>query len=272
MQRFRSSAVIVLLLAHAVSGVAAQRSEPTFEVVSIKRNGNPRPTQIGFPPGSFVAIYTPLRPLIGLIYGADAETEVIGGPAWLDVEPFDIEAKAEGNPTQPIIKSMARALLEERFQLKVRREEREGPAWALVPVSSGDTHRGLRLATDRDCATDRQLVSPTLPMCGFRLPVIAEREVVLRGYYVTMDQIARNLKTFAGRPVVDRTGLTGRYSFELKAMRETSAASRGSIGDVGISATLLDDALREQLGLKLESARTSVDVIVIEAVQPPTPN
>jgi uncharacterized protein (TIGR03435 family) len=151
-----------------------------------------------------VAIYTPLRPLIGLIYGDDTETEVIGGPAWLDVEPFDIEAKADGNPSQPIIKAMARALLEDRFRLKARREEREVPAWALVAVSTGGTDRRLRVGSDRDCTADRQLVSPTLPMCGFRLPVIAEREVLLRGYYVTMDQIARNLKAFAGRPVVNR--------------------------------------------------------------------
>jgi uncharacterized protein (TIGR03435 family) len=252
--------------------VAAPQSTATFDVASVKPSLNPRSTQIGFPPGGFVAVYTPLRPLISLIYGEEPETEVIGGPAWLDFDPFDIEAKADGNPSPANLKIMARALLEDRFKLKVHHEQREAPVYALTAGPAGETARQLRVHVEGDCATDRRLVTPTLPICGFGLPVIGEREVVLRGRNVTMNQIAANLKTFAGRPVLDRTSLSGRFSFELTIKREVPSSVGGGSNAPGVSATLLGDALRDQLGLRLESARAPVNVVVIDSVQRPTAN
>lgn len=268
--RAAKSTVPVLVMAHVL--IAAPQPAPTFDVTSVKPSLNPRSTQIGFPPGGFVAVYTPLRPVISLIYGEDPETEVIGGPAWLDFDPFDIEAKAEGSPSAANLKIMTRALLEDRFKLKVHHEQREAPVYALTTGPAGETGRQLRVHVEGDCATDRRLVTPTLPICGFGLPVIGEREVVLRGRDVTMSQIARNLKAFAGRPVLDRTGVSGRFSFELTVAREAPTGVGGGSIAPGVSATLLGDALREQLGLTLESARAPVDVVVIDSVQRPTAN
>lgn len=269
MHRAVSSTVSVL--AHALLLGAAAQPESTFDVASIKRSLKPRSTQIGFPPGGFIAVYTPLRPLISLIYGDDPETEVIGGPAWVDFDPFDIEAKAEGNPSPANLKVMARALLEDRFKLKAHHEQRETPVYALITRPAGETGPQLRLHVEGDCTADRRVVTPTLPVCGFGLPVVGEKEIVLRGRDVTMNQIARNLKSFAGRPVLDRTGLAGRFSFELRVARETPPGV-GSTAVPGISATLLADALREQLGLRLESTRGPVDVVVIDSVEQPAAN
>src|SRR4029453_6241289 len=138
--RGANSTVLLLVMAH-VLGVAAPQSTATFDVASVKPSLNPQSPRFGFPPGGFSAVYTPLRPLISLIYGEEPETEVIGGPAWLDFDPFDIEAKGDGNPSPANLKIMARALLEDRFKLKVHHEQREAPVYALTAGPAGETAR-----------------------------------------------------------------------------------------------------------------------------------
>ena len=96
----------------------------------------------------------------------------------------------------------------------------------------------------------------------------------MRGYNVTMEQIANNLKPFAGRPIVDETDVTSRFSFELKVPRQTPppAPSPRLPADPGMSNTQFADALKDQLGLKLKSTRRSINVLVIDSVQWLSPN
>ena len=142
-------------------------------------------------------------------------------PKWATDEQFDIQARAEGNPTKDQMRAMVRALLEERFKLKVHRETREVNVLALVPTQAGELGPKLRLhAADDECSGP---LAPYPPVCG----VIAHLAPSVPGRSsfgardVSMDSLASSLPTQTGvgalrKPVLDKTGLRGRYDFTFE--------------------------------------------------------
>lgn len=259
-----------------VIGLQAQTTE-TFEVASIRRNltGNQQGGGLAGPQpgGRFIAIGAPLRRLIVDAYGV----QVIGGPAWIDTDRFDVNARADGDRTPADIRRMLQPLLAERFKLIVHSETREMPVYLLTAARTDGALRATLRQSDAKCAEEARNFFPSgapgfPPACGdFRL---GARALTARG--MTMAGLARLLSRGVGRPVLDRTGLASAYDLELEWSSDVGleSAPPGSAGasELRPDGVSLFTALQEQLGLRLQASRAPVEVMVVDQAEPPSPN
>jgi uncharacterized protein (TIGR03435 family) len=264
----------VLILATAAL-FAQSAAPPHFEVASIKPSSAPRFTTSARPmPGGRFHAVGPLRLLIRVGYNLH-EFQVLGGPAWIDNDPFEVDAKAEGNPTREQLLEMLQPLLEERFHLKVHRESRELPVYALGIAKSGS-----KLPAPKDSCIPFDPTAPlppvTSPPCG-RLAVVGSATAwQLRGAGIGIPELVGTLANTLGRAVLDRTGLTGTYDIHAEFTPDSLTA--GMAGMFGPPAEpdkappSIITAVQEQLGLRLESTKGPVDVLVIDHVERPTAN
>ena len=253
---------------------SADAEARSFEVASIKPKGaGGGMVLMQVLPGGRVNIANASARLLIRQAHRVQDYQIVGGPRWMNTDHFDIAAKAAGNPSQSDLQAMLRALLIDRFQLVTRGEQRELPIYALVPAPGNAAPRGLRPATP--CFTAPLNLPPQqLPLgetpCGFRLSPGR-----LAGHGVTMGALAISLANLAGRMVVDRTGRNEEFDFELawtpfqaQAPLDPSAAPDRPV-DAGPS---LFTAIQEQLGLRLQSDRAPVDVLVVDRLERPTPD
>ena len=235
----------------------------------------------------FTAVNTPLRDIIRFAYKLEPFQTIEGDRRWLD-DRFDIAAIIPDSQSTGDESAMLRALLAERFKLSVRWATRERSVYALV-LARRDERLGPGMKPSTvDCnverATPRQLIearrdqpisagdyaSLTRPVCDMIFQPFRAR---IHAGARTMGDLARVLSRLPmlGSPVVDRTGLTGAFDFELAFVPER-AAGAANVSATGSNDPTLFVALQEQLGLKLESSRGSVEVLVIEGVERPTPD
>jgi uncharacterized protein (TIGR03435 family) len=247
-----SFALVIVALTAIVTGIAAQ-APIAFDAVSIKPNrsaetgGTSRAT-----PGRYQGTNVTLMRLIRLAYRPVQEFE--GGPDWINTEHFDVDARADGTPTQEQMLAMLRAMLAERFALQVRQETRERPVYALA-LARRDGKPLLKRADDAPC--------PGGPgTCGVRLG-----DGTLNSRSITMARLAGEL-SFVGRKVIDRTGLDGAFDVNLQWTPDAPGAAPGTDSNLPSIFT----ALQEQLGLKLEPTTGPVDVVVIVRAEKPTAN
>jgi len=254
--RARAATMILAVIAWSVL-LDAQAPKPAFEVASIKRNlsGPFVSTQNLTPGGTFTAVNLTLSRLIQFAYEIH-ESQLIGGPAWVREDRFDINAKAGAEVTAAQARVMLQSLLEGRFRLRLRKEQREMPLLALV-LARSDGRVGPNL---HDCAnlseeSRRAVVSapPGGSAAAGDCPGVAA--------LVTL--AARNLNAM----VIDRTGLSGRWRYEIYFGPDLPSPDAGNA-----SLATFTTALREQLGLKVEKSRGPVDVLIIESIEPPTEN
>ncbi len=269
---------------------------PKFEVASVRPNtsGDNRMTVQMLPGGRYNAINIPPRLLIMNSYGLQ-EHQLVGAPAWIASERFDIVAKAEGDLEPPAsrvgpsrVQLMVRALLEERFKLKVHHEPREVPVYELVRArADGQLGRELKLSTV-DCeaivAARRSGGAPAeppkpgeRPQCGAR---VGFGELIAGGQPLL--ELVSLLSATVGRNVIDRTGLTGRYDIHLRWTPDRvlqRAAGTTSNEPIRVNGVEIDPngpsiftALQEQLGLKLEAERATVEALVIDHIERPSPD
>jgi uncharacterized protein (TIGR03435 family) len=236
---------------------ACWAQQPQFEVASVKPS---RPDAIGSnfnrrPGGGIEAVNVSLKELILFAYDI-REQQLVGGPAWLDKDHYDILAKPQenDNPTgakRPFeedfrqIRLKMRSLLAGRFQLVAHNETRQLPIYALV-VAKGGPH--------------------LTPSTSERLSIHNQKGRV-ECQKVSMKQFAENTLTYRmGRTVVDKTGLTGEFDFDLRYADDQAAPST----DPELPDFLT--VLREQLGLRLEGQQGPVDVIVIDRAEKASAN
>ena len=282
MVKARCAAIGVAALVGSIAGALAAQTpaSPAFEVASIKPNksGNSGWLMAPQPGGRVVAENVPLRALIQAAYQLRA-FQVLGGPGWLDTERFDIAAKAAGNPNPNEMLPMLRTLLAERFKLAVHTETREQPIYALT-LSLSDGKLGSRLrASDANCAAAARNALPTRadpnrpPPCGdFRM---SAGRLIATG--MSMEHLALRLSERVNRPVQDRTALAGVFDLDLEFSADQlhqpgPPGANANPGPADPSAPSLFTALQEQLGLKLESTRGPVEILVIDHVEQPTDN
>jgi uncharacterized protein (TIGR03435 family) len=279
-----------------VKAQAPAASAQTFEVASIRRNLS------GPAPGLAQPVITQQHRLTGrnvtvreLIryayrYQYRPASLIKGGPDWLDSERFDLLAQAEepfeAVPRRGLLpadaEAMLRSLLEERFQLKVRTEISQEPAYALV-VDRADGKLGPGLTPPRDDCFSSMIPmnSPdpahaNMKRCPMGFSTVDGASQYEMGN-VTITDIAGLLSTFPiiDAVVVDQTGLTGRYTMKVRFQGVTLQTPDGrrvpaavAEGDV----PPLPGAVRQQLGLRLERTRATVEVLIIERVERPTEN
>lgn len=261
---------------------------PSFEVASIKPSkSDERGTYLRRQPGGlYRATNVPLRALIASAYLNQFPPKgerIVGGPGWIDTEHFDIEAKAKGNPSAEQVNLMAQSLLEDRFKLVVYHESRQLPIYALVLSKAGKTGPQLVEHSDNAKCADPAAGPPPPPAAGEAVPAFCGGFFMMRGggalqesgNKITMDMLAQFLGQSVDRTVVDRTGLSGVFDFTLEFAPELGPGSQSgataSASDPSVPPSIFT-ALQEQLGLKLESQKGPVDVLVIDHVEQPTPN
>lgn len=297
MKRLAVVACLALMPGLASHPAAQSPAGLAFEVVSVKPT---HPDGAG-PPGlpalpvirttgnRFIASNATLRDLVKRAYGYYFESQLDGGPDWQTSRRFDIQATAAG-PTASMddMLPMLKALLADRFLLKVHVETRDLPIYALV-VARDDRRLGANITTSTlDCAKARQeqaaLIASApgavaarlqagqgLPCAIMPVPAREAGAMTMRGHGVTMGELASFLVPASGRMVQDRTGLSGLHDWELTYDRGPRPAAAGTPSPSPGSPPLMV-ALEEQLGLKLESARGPVDVLVIDSAALPQPD
>jgi uncharacterized protein (TIGR03435 family) len=244
----------------------AQQPQPRFEVASIKLWQ--RPTTPGVylpvpaPPGS--GIFNRSTTLAGLIAEAyDVQDfQLSGGEDWLRTERYDVAARAGRDVSVAERGEMVKALLADRFKLRVRNETREGPILELR-LARSDGQLGSNL---HNCSKEK------VPETPFRAPTNGTVSVsdCADGGSQLANMASRRLKTF----VVDKTGLTGQWWYAVFYGGEPPQIPGQDPSQVRVNPDLpsFEGALREQLGLRLERTRGPVPFIVIESAERPTPN
>jgi uncharacterized protein (TIGR03435 family) len=225
-------------------------ARPAFEVASVKPARSDGPIDLRVTPGGRLTVTNlTVAVLIREAYGVK-HYQVSGGPAWLSADGFDINAKAEGEPSRPQMMLMLQTLLEDRFKLKVHRETREGNVYFLAATKNGPK---LKAPTGGDASFIRTGRTGA--------PSQAAITYVLWGQNVAMPAFTAQLSNQMGRPVIDRTSIQSIFDFRL----EYAADDARSDGNPSVFS-----AIQEQLGLKLEAGKGPVETFVIDSAQKPT--
>jgi uncharacterized protein (TIGR03435 family) len=239
----------------AICSAAAILAQAPFESAVIRESLDPdAPAGYSTANGKLTLQNQTLADCARMAYGARV-ARAPAAPKWVETQRFDIEVEAGRGANELELSAMLRGLLENRFKLGVRRESRTIPGYALA-VAKGD----FKL----------EAVEPGPGR-------ISSRPGSIRGEAVTMAQFAQTLEVVTGRPVVDKTGLAGVFSFTLAwvpdvvqpgALTADDEQDPNVLPDMPKAPGLLL-ALQEQLGLKLESRKLARDVVLIERAQRP---
>lgn len=245
----------------AAEGMAAN-ADPSFEVATIKPSDPSRPGRLfRIRVRHFSTINTPLGALISWAYDLHPQ-QIVGAPAWVDSQKFDVDGKpdGEGQPSLDQWKIMMQKLMTERFQLKFHHEKKELSIYALVVAKNGPK-------------ISKSEGDPNAP------PSLLFRGLgVLPARNASMEEFAQVMQmAVLPRPVVDETGLKGKYDFMLQwTPDETQFASLGGVPpnlpEKADAPPDLFTAIQQRLGLKLEATKAMVDVLVIDKVEKPSAN
>ena len=272
----------------AQSAPLPSATEPRFEVASIKRateaSGKVRVgdqiwTSAGAsfkPGGTFEAVNATLGSIIRLAYGL-RDFQTVGGPEWLNTDRFDIQARAPQGAVESDAPRRLQALLADRFALKVHKETRDRPIYALV-LARANGSLGPRIRQSQGPAVEGFAAAG-----GRCTPPGPPGPISMRLCGVTMTSLVDlYLPMYTDRRVVDRTGLSGGFDVALNFDNRQSVAGVGPAGGLppappaaepaAADAVSIFTALEEQLGLKLEPQSGPVEVVVIDHVERPTPN
>jgi uncharacterized protein (TIGR03435 family) len=291
---------------------AAPEAVISFEVTSVKRNNTDDPPRSIFPlgpgdvyvtnGGRFNATGLPLATFVYFAYkvlGNDGDAVKNQLPGWAMTDRYDIEARTDGDPpkdSKDQMRLMMRSLLADRFKLKTHYETRQVPVYAASLLKAGKTGPGLELhsvsETESPCVTvlsPGTQQQPTKPgpgtvtggfptQCGGLVGMApsAPGRIRMGARNITLDFLAKQLPYMGqlGRPVLDRTGLTGTIDIVLEWVPDVSTGN-GLVGQdftADPNGPSFDQALKEQLGLKLDSQKGENQVLIIDHVERPSEN
>jgi uncharacterized protein (TIGR03435 family) len=259
----------------------ALAQKPGFEVASIKLNTSGRDGgSVGLRGDRLIATNVPLRVLLGFAYAPSSgqllNSQIVGAPDWAATDRYDIEAKSEAKPegdalSIPIAQTrlMLQSLLEERFQLKAHRETRDLPVYNLVILK-----RGPKLSADQtppdpskgfiQFSSSSEQLAP-LPRGAMRI-VTGTSSTTLSGTAIPVSKLLSLLQGQSDRIVLDKTGFAGLFDINLEFSKPAASSQSGES-----TAPVLFTAIQD-IGMKLESARAPVEVLVIDSVNKPSGN
>jgi uncharacterized protein (TIGR03435 family) len=287
---FKAGATLAFAFLLPVGGtVIAQQAAPTFEVASVKpnRSGGESFSAQTLPNRTVYTNYKLIN-LVAVAHQVRAEN-VLNAPEWVATERFDINAKlaesdTRGTPTEVRVRrqAMLQNLLRDRFRLVVREESVEKDSFALV-VARSDGRLGAQLRPSALTCGDN-VMPPPLPLPEVRpgqsvLPPAIKSECRISetepgritGRGQPLSSLAVFLLGVEGRTVVDKTGLQGRYDFEL-SFTPTDPLVTAISDDARSNRSSVLAAIQEQLGLKLQPDKVSQRAIHIERIERPTPD
>jgi uncharacterized protein (TIGR03435 family) len=290
----------------------AQAPSPTFEVATIKPAAPQGPGRFmigmsGGPgtrdPGQMTFSNVNLSMLVANAF--DVRDYQVNAPAWMDSERFDIVAKVPQGATRDDVRKMILNLLTERFKMKIHKESKEAAIYALIVGKNGpklkESSKEEAPPTDGDAPGGGRgpIGPPQRDKNGFPVLRGGRGNLIFMGPngrlqmtsgHATMAMLAATLSGQIGRPVVDQTGLAGEYDYQLEFTREGLAMPKGMpmmgpppggdggrgpapTGDGGEAGPSIFTAVQEQLGLRLESRKGPVELIVVDSAEKtPTEN
>ncbi len=228
-------------------GAQSPADQPKFEVATIKPSGpDSRGIRMGIGAGlrngRFMAGDQSLKEMIAAAYGITPNR--VFGPDWLDAAQFNFTAKSPEGVPDTEMRPMLQALLEDRFRLISHPELREMPVYELVVAKAG----------------------VKMPIYPARPPRLDEthdpRIATMVGTAATTTRLAESLSNLAGRPVVNKTGLTERYAYILRFSRPQAPDDLTENAPPDLFA-----AVQEQLGLKLQPGKANLEVIVVDHME-----
>jgi uncharacterized protein (TIGR03435 family) len=246
----------------AVSPTAATKPL-TFEAATIKPNNkNDGRWKLQPTPDGYTAMGVSLFKLVQEAYGIFDAKLITGGPPWIDRDKFDLEAKFDVNDIPDAKKlpyrqraDMLQSLLTDRFHLKVHHETKEFPVYNLVIAKGNPKLQETKPANVDGMGT------------GVTCHVLKQRGGYTQRQDCTVTSLEDLLRYATGRTVLDKTGLTGHYDFELRWTPDDTPADSPNASGPSIFT-----AVQEQLGLKLEPSTAPLDTLVIDHAEPPTAN
>jgi uncharacterized protein (TIGR03435 family) len=230
--------------------------------------------------GTFNVRNVPLHLLIQLAYDAK-DYQIVGEPVWANSERYDVTAKTENNASFEQMRPMLRSLLAERFNLALHKGTKELPVYELTAAKGGPK-------TEAASCVNRDPDGPPLPLgskvCGgVTSRMFRPDSSRLEGFGVPMSKLVEVLADRIGRTVVDKTGFSGTFNFQLDFSPDDAASNPKSpptpdagperpIPGTNVQAPTIFAALQEQLGLRLQAGKGQVEVLVIDHVQRPSSN
>jgi uncharacterized protein (TIGR03435 family) len=276
------SAILLAVTTYSMFGQSADA--PRFAVASVKRGAEwtlEVPMTVRPQPGGRLSTTNaPLTILIQRAYGVEAY-QVAGGPAWINSDGYNIEAKPETNTDQKQMWLMLQTLLADRFHLKLHRETRELPVYALTATKGGPKLPAPKGGACNETMPplDAARQQPVAPPCGPGI-VKSGTGLTMEGLNLPMAKFTGFLGKMIGREVIDRTGFTKRFDLHLEFAFDDVIAGLPRPRRPGDSDQPADPAARpslmtaiqEQLGMKLESTKGPVEVLVVDHAERPTEN
>jgi uncharacterized protein (TIGR03435 family) len=280
MRSIRLALVIGMLAVPAISQTAQKR--PVFDVISVKPAKAGGPIRMTAGGGRLIANNVTVKMLMLRAYSAYASNlfpnQMIGGPKWIEADRFDIEAKVDGDPANISTNQtwmMVQSLLEDRFQLKVHHESQDLPVFFLTIAKNGlkMTRSEDQTEPDPDAAgSSGKFYDPKKPLPRGVFSAGGVQVETVAGSAVPLSKLLPVLRSFGQRPIIDKTDLKGLFDFKFDFAPDCGIIfACGPIDSTPIGSSL-SAALEQHLGLRLESAKAPVDVVVIESVRHPSEN
>ncbi len=292
--------IVGIMNAPAIRAQSSAGSKPKFEVASIRPCEPSRRGRLGVTPGNLHASCLPVYNLASIAYGVDLRFPIQSeGPAWIKSDGYDIEAKAEGNPSAQTIQGpMLQALLEDRFKLKILRDTKEVPMYALTvakggfklqPLKEGScapfdlfkppggTPAEIRAAADATCANAGTI--------GLRKAPTGQVTANFHG--MNLNDFAKALDRAMDRSVINKTGISGMFDIHMEFAPDEAVPAfmpggrlLGYAGPATAAPPQSDPvggpsiftAIQEQLGLRLESTKGPGEFFVIVSAERPSEN
>jgi uncharacterized protein (TIGR03435 family) len=298
--RYHASPIAIgILMLQAPLSHAQTAPQSQFEVASVKLNsdcGDFRGGRVPFSPGRITMECTTLQNLIQAAYvffanGVSLNQEmaqISGGPGWVQSDHYDVAAKAEGAAqVEQMMGPMLRTFLEDRFKLKIHRETKETPIYALTVAKSG---LKLQPVKEGGCTPIdlNHLPQPPVPgqprpnYCGNMSMRMSPQGITMDARGLSMKEFAQRLSSMLDRKVVDKSGIAGQFDFHLEFApdettrgfggRDGAAAAAGATPPAAPEGPSVFSALQEQFGLKLMPDKGPVDFLVIDHVEKPSEN
>jgi len=245
--------------------------QPVFEVATIRLHSSSDPLTNRFQlgrGGKFTASNCSLRVLIRWAYDV-LQSQLTGAPGWVASDGWDIAAVSGGSAQAGEIRMMVQRLLEDRFRLRYHWETNEAPVYDLVVSKAGKLQENL---VHGDCPSIIS-TAPDPPAGAFpEAPcgALMNSPGHTQGNKLTAGELAGSLSFFLDRPVLDKTGLTGKYDIELRWTPERILLQPSPLPDTAPPSIFT--AIQEQLGLRLESGKGPIRLLVIDHMERPSAN
>ena len=261
--------VVVVFMSALIAGQAPAPATATFEVAAIRENtsgatgGSSRFQQ----DGRWTATNVSVALLIAQAYGIPTDERILNVPDWARRTRYDIQAIGSAGITNERVPEAVRALLQDRFQMRARVEKRDLPAYDLVLLrADGQLGPGLRPAAvncgDPAAVAQARAANTAAITCGIRFSIGG---TIVEAGGAPMQTIALILSGPAGRPVTDKTGLSGAFDLQLRHSGPNPDAAAAD-------AVSVFTAAQEQLGLRLVSSTAPLDVVIVERLERPSEN